>query len=73
MQPAQEEQREINRLVTALDAKRDARVLVLTRQLPASSERCAGRPPYCGFLSLSRKCLRNFATFGATTNWQYGW
>ena len=25
------------------------------------------------FLSFSRKCLRNLATFGATTNWQYGW
>ena len=27
---------------------------------------------YAGFFSRSRKCLRNLATFGATTAWQYG-
>ena len=44
MQPAQEEQREINRLVTALDAKRDARVLVLTRQYLPRARGAPGAP-----------------------------
>jgi len=28
---------------------------------------------YRYFFSFSRKCFRNFWTFGATTAWQYGW
>jgi hypothetical protein len=37
----------------------------------------ANGPPANGsrryFFNFSRKCLRNLATFGATTAWQYGW
>ena len=46
-----------------------------TRGLATPRRSCRGMKSmtYRHFLSFSRNCRRNFWTFGATTNWQYGW
>lgn len=51
-------------------------VLVRYQRAPDPGRRCgldSGRCTHMFFLSRALKCLRNLASFGATTNWQYPW